>query len=156
MRNKKLLISEVCFLSVLGFFLATLSAYGQGGSPQVEVIPEVHHDVSPPLRDIAPIPPGKERHVHPVHPIHELNPNAQLQEDPVVQTAVGSFVVTTNIHNFAGVGDGAYGFTPNAAPPDTNGAVGATQFVQWVNESFAVFDKATGNLLHGPVTGNTL
>ncbi len=29
-------------------------------------------------------------------------------------------------------------------PPDTNGAVGATQYVQWVNASFAVFDKATG------------
>jgi hypothetical protein len=46
---------------------------------------------------------------------------------------------------------------PNAAPPDTNGAVGATQFVQWVNESFAVFDKATGTIAAGfPQAGNTI
>src|SRR4029077_15612273 len=37
-----------------------------------------------------------------------------------------------------------------------NGAVGATQYVQWVNESFAVFNKTTGALVHGPVAGNTL
>lgn len=58
--------------------------------------------------------------------------------------------------NFPGVGNGDYGFSPDAAPPDTNGAVGATQYVQWVNESFAVFDKTTGALLHGPVAGNQL
>ena len=55
------------------------------------------------------------------------------------------------------MGNGDYGFTPNAAPPDTNGAVGATQYVQWVNESFAVFDKSTGAIAAGfPKAGNTL
>src|SRR5947209_7876778 len=44
----------------------------------------------------------------------------------------------------------------NAAPPDTNAAVGATQIVQWVNTSFAVFDKTTGTAQIGPVAGNTL
>ncbi len=64
---------------------------------------------------------------------------------------------TTNGLNFAGVGNGDYGFSPNAAPPDTNGVVGATQYVQWVNESFAVFDKATGAIAQGfPKAGNTL
>jgi hypothetical protein len=59
--------------------------------------------------------------------------------------------------NFPGVGNGDYGFVPNAAPPDTNGAVGATQYVQWVNESFAVFDKATSTIAAGfPKAGNTL
>ncbi|HCC58512.1 MAG TPA: hypothetical protein DEQ47_14890, partial [Solibacterales bacterium] len=44
-----------------------------------------------------------------------------------------------------------------AAPPDTNGAVGATQYVQWVNESFAVFNKSTGAIAAGfPKAGNTL
>ena len=59
-------------------------------------------------------------------------------------------LATAGGQNFAGVGDGDYGFAPNAAPPDTNGAVGATQYVQWVNESFAVFDKVTGAKLYGP------
>ena len=39
------------------------------------------------------------------------------------------------------MGAGDYGFSPDSAPPDPNLAVGATQVVQIVNESFAVFDK---------------
>jgi hypothetical protein len=81
---------------------------------------------------------------------------SQTQVDPVLQTTATSSVATAAGLNFAGVGNGDYGFAPNAAPPDTNGAVGATQYVQWVNESFAVFSKSSGALLHGPVTGNTL
>jgi len=73
-----------------------------------------------------------------------------------VQSSASPFVGTTGGLNFAGVGDGDYGFSPDAAPPDTNGAVGATQYVQWVNESFAVFNKATGALVYGPVAGSTL
>jgi hypothetical protein len=38
----------------------------------------------------------------------------------------------------------------SCAPPDTNGEVGATQFVQMVNEGYQVFDKATGNSVLGP------
>jgi len=56
--------------------------------------------------------------------------------------------------NFPGLGAGDYGFTPNTAPPDANGAVGATQYVQWVNTSLAVFDKNTGALILGPIPGN--
>jgi hypothetical protein len=58
--------------------------------------------------------------------------------------------------NFEGLGNGFPNFSVNSAPPDTNGTVGATQYVQWVNESFAVFDKATGNILVGPIPGNQL
>ena len=35
----------------------------------------------------------------------------------------------------------------NCAPPDTNGEVGATQYVQMVNQGFQVFDKNTGTPL---------
>ena len=35
-------------------------------------------------------------------------------------------------------------------PPDTNGAVGAKQYVQTVNVTFAVYDKSTGSLQLGP------
>ena len=37
-----------------------------------------------------------------------------------------------------------------------NGRVGSTQYVQWNNTSFAVFDKTTGALQYGPAAGNTL
>src|SRR5439155_9954130 len=78
------------------------------------------------------------------------------QPDAAAQTTTGSAVATSGGLGFAGVGKGDHGFTPNAAPPDTNLAVGATQVVQWVNESFAVFDKTTGALVSGLTAGNTL
>ena len=75
----------------------------------------------------------------------------------MVQGNVNPLVATTSGLNFAGVGNGDYGFTPNAAPPDTNASVGATQVVQWVNESYAVFDKTTGTIVPGfPKAGNSV
>ena len=115
-----------------------------------------HHDVSPPLRSIPPAAhvPGP-KHEKPFRPLPG-NGHVNDQPDPVLQTTAGPLVTITAGLNFAGVGDGDHGFTPDAAPPDTNLSVGATQVVQWVNESFAVFNKATGALVHGPVAGNTL
>src|SRR5262249_54519206 len=121
---------------------------------------ETHHDVSPPLREIAlaPVPSGPPR----IIPLGRPHPVtlAPFQPDAALERSVGPLVSTTPGLNFEGVGMGFAGpqgtFTVNAAPPDTNGAVGATQFVEWVNESFAVFDKSTGAVLYGPVAGNTL
>jgi hypothetical protein len=58
--------------------------------------------------------------------------------------------------SFEGIGQGQYGFFVSSAPPDTDGAVGATQYVQWVNDSLAIFDKRTGALTGGPAPGNIL
>ena len=44
----------------------------------------------------------------------------------------------------------------NCAPPDTNGEVGATQYVQMVNEGFQVFNKTTGASMLGPLGITTL
>jgi hypothetical protein len=41
-------------------------------------------------------------------------------------------------------------------PPDTVGAVGTTQFVQWVNTTFVIFNKATGAAEIGPFPGKLL
>jgi len=48
----------------------------------------------------------------------------------------------TPILNFAGIP--FPGVICNCAPPDTNGEVGQTQYVQIVNEGYQVFDKTTG------------
>jgi len=144
----------------LGAFLAlvvwsALPAQGQQTRASTEQLRFVHHDVSPRLRDMPPIPPREEQRVIPRRLIYRNNPPGQV--DPVVQSSAFSpLVSTTSGLNFAGVGQGDYGFTVHAAPPDTNGSVGASQFVQWVNLSFAVFDKSTGALLYGPAAGNTL
>ena len=56
--------------------------------------------------------------------------------------------------NFDGIG--FPGVACNCAPPDTNGEVGSTQYVQIVNEGFQVFNKSTGASVFGPVGIQTL
>lgn len=133
----------------LGMLLA-LPSFAQ--RPEVS---RADHAVSVPVRDM---PVGTEVPGHRMHPLRRIPSNAPANQvnDPVLQTSVTQNVATTSGLNFAGVGNGDYGFAPDAAPPDTNGAVGATQYVQWVNESFAVFNKTTGSLVKGPVAGNQL
>jgi hypothetical protein len=70
--------------------------------------------------------------------------------DSALQTSAGPQVAAAARLSFAGIGNGDYGFFADAAPPDTNGAVGATQFIHWVNTSFAVFEKSSGTLVYGP------
>lgn len=72
---------------------------------------------------------------------------------PSAYTSSGSL---TPLLNFEGLGNGFPNFSVDSAPPDTNGAVGFSQYVQWVNESFEVFDKATGAAKEGPIAGNQL
>jgi hypothetical protein len=55
---------------------------------------------------------------------------------------------------FDGVGK-SLNYPIEHAPPDTNGSVGDNEYVQWVNQSFAVFDKA-GHLKLGPTDGSAL
>jgi hypothetical protein len=124
----------------------------------VEVSRAVQADISPPLRSIkAATSPGAEQlREKPLRPIPQ-NELATNGPDGAVQAIAGPFVGTTSGLNFPGVGQGDYGFTDQYAPPDTNGAVGATQYVQWVNVSLSVFDKATGAIALGfPKPGNTL
>jgi len=73
--------------------------------------------------------------------------------DPVVQrTVTGPDLFTPNMpttdQNFNGIQ--FPGVACNCAPPDTVGEVGATQYVQLVNEGFQVFNKTTGASLLGP------
>ena len=45
---------------------------------------------------------------------------------------------------------------PNAdLDPSPNGAVGATQYVQWTNAQIAVYDKSDGSLISGPVAASS-
>src|SRR5262249_23087460 len=98
-----------------------------------------------------------------------------VHTDPVAQTQVTESFSGTNGADFIGLGvSGSY--TPDAAPPDTKGAIGgptytlssgathSSQYVQWVNEDFAVFNtnpnradhKPVGAILAGPTAGNNL
>jgi hypothetical protein len=129
----------------------------------------LHNDVSPAVRDLPKLDPsaltGIVREAEPARRI-PLPPGLKpaSEPDPVLQQTVphGSpFSATSTLAptaglGFDGVGNGFPGFTVGAAPPDTNGAVGSTQYVQWVNSSFAVFNKSTGAIVAGPTAGNAL
>src|SRR2546427_11304558 len=141
----------ICWISSLSVAVAQVR-----GPADVVVLEQ--HETSEPLRNIPPLPPQAGQHRKAVYHIpHHLAP---AQPDPALQTQAGSLAAPATDKNFLGVGIGFSGpqgtFAPDAAPPDTNGAVGDTQYVQWVNESFAVFDKATGAVVYGPTSGNTL
>jgi hypothetical protein len=119
---------------------------------------DIHRDVSAPLSEMilhAP-PPSLVRHeAQPVRRIPLPPGLAQLEEDSVRQRTVVPFTPVVGT-SFEGLGAGQYGFSVTGAPPDTDGTVGATQYVQWVNTSFAIFNKSTGALVAGPTAGNTL
>ncbi len=144
--------SILLVLSLCAILLSPTTTQAQGNGFGPEISSAVKHDVSPALGHIPAVHPGRGPLEIPLRPIP---PPASNVTDPVRQTTVASTVAASLLLNFAGVGNGDYSYTVSAAPPDTNLAVGATQVVQWVNLSFAVFDK-TGNLLYGPAAGSTL
>jgi hypothetical protein len=74
--------------------------------------------------------------------------------DPVLQSTAAPAPDGTGpvvLLNLEGLGQGVFGFTVTGLAPDANGAAGLTQYVQWVNSSLAVFNKATGALQLGPL-----
>lgn len=133
------------------------------GQNKVEVIQAARHDHSFVLRDVAGKPgdsslvrEAKEKRRVPYvdSPNFDYDKAAQLGHSNTLAAP------TTAGLGFDGIGKGFVGpsgtFAVQSAPPDTTGAVGATQFVQWVNSSFAIFSKSTGTPVYGPVKGNTL
>src|SRR5204863_5971639 len=110
----------------------------------VHIIKETKHDVSPPLAELGRMTPAQPNPFSP----RLLNVLRTGPELPVSQYAVADValqrqalapVAATLGLNFEGLGLNQYGFGMEAEPPDTNGTVGATQYVQWVNLEYAVF-----------------
>jgi hypothetical protein len=122
--------------------------------------PAQHHDVSLPLKQIAPAPrPAGGNVEHAVKPIPRP-PASQHPNTPVLDTVLQSTRAPTRkipsaLTSIDGIGNGFSGFTVNVAPPDTNGDVGLNHYVQTVNSDLVVFSK-NGTVLYGPVALNTL
>lgn len=123
------------------------------------------HDTSPPLTAITPHGPGPvlnkvERRYIP--PLAYQNRPMRLDPDPVRQdTATQTGAIATPS---PGVGFEGLNSDDNAAtlggqrpvPPDTQGDVSPNYYVQMINVIFAVYDKATGSRIYGPVPNNIL
>jgi len=71
--------------------------------------------------------------------------------DAAAQTSAAVAAAAVAGLNFAGVSAPA-----GRVVPDTNGAAGATQYFQWVNASFEIFNKSTGASIYGPVDASTI
>ena len=139
--------------SILPLFLVALASAVPAPAQQVSskptVISPVSYDISPPLVDLVASAPPKtptgQRSIplrRPAQPTPA--PPASVTQDQALQQLSLPLVSTTAGLNFDGIG--ADGVTP----PDPNGSVGATQFVQVVNVQYAVYNKTSGALLLGP------
>jgi hypothetical protein len=132
------------------------------------IVTALKHAVAPPLSQMEPIPAPSGQTSSPDDDDDGLvirgsratspAPDSVLQGPAQTTLSFALSALSTNSGlNILGVGNGFTGYTTSqAVVPDSNVAVGPTQFVQFVNRSFAVFDKSTGAKAYGPASGNTL
>ncbi|HOW24391.1 MAG TPA: PKD domain-containing protein [Bacteroidales bacterium] len=155
MKDKYLTIS-ICLILFLGISMA--GAFAQVMAP-TQLMTPIHYDVSRPLRDVEPIPPGFRERSWKDNLIKNKsgfleefkNPTPFETPDPVVQdfSAASSRDVTIEM-NYDGVSN-----LNGVAPPDTDGDVGPNHYFQMINLSFAIWNKS-GNLLYGPADNQTI
>jgi len=164
MHRRAIMAGIVAVVSAVALAVALFAGVDLGvhaaapASPGTEVKTGTYYGVSRPARDL----PSSATAFRgsPDRPLLSPGQNAgPAAPDPIAQTTTGPLVSTTAGLNFNGIGDTSN--TPanpcNCAPPDTNGAVGATQYVQIVNTAFAPYDKTSGMKAAGfPKAINTL
>src|SRR6266508_4126623 len=133
----------------------THALQAQGSQPIVGY--DYNHMTTAALRDIPPVAPNQKETArqNAVIPLLKLptrdtpdRPDTATQDTPAAPN------MPSPILNFDGIP--FPGVNCNCAPPDTNGEVGLSQYVQIVNQGFQVFDKSNGNSLYGPVDIATL
>src|SRR5215467_9948077 len=123
----------------------------QGQKEKITVGESIRNDTSPPLREMKQQPIFKAKREANENPkiqhVHKDAPDHKVQKTIAADAFTAANMPTADM-NFNGI---QYpGVACNCAPPDTNGEVGTTQYVQIVNEGFQVFDKTTGASLLGP------
>ena len=139
----------VALLGALAFVGQALAAAPH--PPRVRVVGTAKHDKSQPLRDIRPVFPSTKRRREreneaPPRPTVGM---PALGEDPVAQTTAPAAAMPAAT-SFEGLGN-----VDGYVPPDTNGDVGPSNYVETVNAAFAIYDKS-GTKLYGPAEINTL
>ena len=155
------------FLALLGFgTFSNASAQAQDQKPTQEqigpttVFHALRSDLSRPLSEQPLEWPPRAK----MRPEHEANLNPKIPHkhvdglDSVIQRFVQSLITAPSIPGpiltWAGIPFPGVGC--NCAPPDTNGDVGKTQYVQTVNMGVQVFNKTTGASVFGPVAIRSL
>ncbi|MFN2467387.1 MAG: hypothetical protein ABR521_04545 [Gaiellaceae bacterium] len=121
------------------------------------IVRTVTPTLTPPLRDLVPIPPEPSGGPIEVSPFQEPGPapGPRDRPDPVVQRAAGTRVMPAPIMTFEGLNNDDNPGTTLVLPPDVEGDVGPNHYFEWVNIAFRIFDRA-GAPLTAPMAGNTL
>ena len=143
-------------LALVGLSVYSSTAQAQGAPKSIGrpvVVPSYHNDVSKPLRDMPAWPEqAMQEHEAAENPMiflsHKDKPDLVVDKGTLLHQLAPSIpapILSFNGIQFPGV-------VCSCAPPDTNGEVGATQYVQIVNEGYQVFDKTTGASQLGPVS----
>ena len=129
--------------------LLAMPASANDKSQKPTVYQPTYHDVSIPLRDM-------NLQISTSRANHEMDAPRRLDlggrepiglPDAALQREVGPPIHGTKGLSFEGLSASNSG---GYAPPDTNGSVGDTQYVEIVNVDYAVFDKTTGSMTFGP------
>ncbi len=122
--------------------------------------------VSKPLRDLKPLKPSRARSDQEIplftpdfsrktKGVQKLDAQPNEPQGGVQTTNPG--LMPAPLKSFDGLSNAdnqsVLGF--RVSPPDTDGDVGPNHYVQWINLTFAVYDK-NGTKLFGPAAGNTL
>jgi hypothetical protein len=151
----KTLVRIVAILAVYLFCFVASIAFASGP----DVIRASRHDTSPPLSQMAIHSSSSTTGTDGQTPI-ALATGAAISSanaDLVAQQAAGALTGVTVVSSFDGQSAqdtrNLLGFA--YVPPDTNGAIGTSQFVQMVNVTIAVYDKGTGALQLGPALIHT-
>jgi len=146
------------FLTVVCLALPTFAQQSPVVTQGPIVIREFKHDTGPVLREVAPLlpefsMPSEHEIENNVNPRNPWKSN-KYQPDPVLQTEANSPKLQTPNFGleFDGLGFGDQFFC-NCMPPDNDGAPGTSQYLQYINLFYAVYDKA-GNKVLGPLSGN--
>ena len=120
---------------------------------------EIKHDVSPPLRSLKPVtsqrgPISGGRSEADENRFERRASSRKIQSvaDSVAQTSAP----LKHVPPIAGLNFDGVSAPAGRAVPDTNGAVGATQYFQWVNVDFQIFDKTSGASIYGPADAATI
>jgi hypothetical protein len=151
--------------AVLALCACAVAASSAAAAPKdvPEVRQTVRHDTSAPLR-LMPARPVKARPDRqiPIRVPLDLaarHKGAPEMDDPVRQAeGIAETATPLPLSSFDGLSDddNAAVIGGRIVPPDTNGDVGSSHYVQFINLILAVYDKNTGARVFGPVAGNSI
>jgi hypothetical protein len=156
----------VTFGVSIGIFSFAAPTSGKSSTAQANtsvvkptVINSTYNAVSTAVRDLPLAPPTQARVETELPSVKPLQPVPSSFVDKIVQTALAQTkqgvlaAMPSPIANFEGQSANDSGC--GCIPPDPTGAVGPSQYVQMVNSTFSVYDKA-GTRLSGPTQINSL